>query len=119
MRVLLDHGTPRPIAHWLADHVVAEAKAQGWDRYSNGALLDAAESAGFDLWLTTDKNMQYQQNLQKRKIAVVVLGIGKWPYIKPVVSRVVDAVNSAKPGTVTLVDIPLPPRKRSRTSRSH
>ena len=79
MRVLLDHGTPRPIARWLEDHIVVEAKAQGWDRFSNGALLDAAEAAGFELLLTTDKNMQYQQNLHKRKIAIVVLGIGQWP----------------------------------------
>lgn len=117
MRVLLDHGTPRPIARWLREHVVVEAKAQGWDRFSNGALLDAAEASAFDVLLTTDKNMQHQQNLQRRKIAIVVLGLGQWPYIKRVVSRVVEAVNVAKPGSVITVDIPLPPPKRSRTPR--
>lgn len=120
MRVLFDHGTPRPIARYLHGHVVVEARVQGWDRFSNGALLDAAEVAGFELLLTTDKNMQYQQNLIKRRIAVVVLGVGRWRPIKPAIQRVVEAVNSAKPGTVTVVDIPLPLQagKRSRNPRT-
>ena len=46
----------------------------GWDRLSKGELLTAAEQAGFDLLLTTDKNIRYQQNLTGRKIALVVLG---------------------------------------------
>ena len=108
MRVLFDHGTPRGIARLLRSHTVIEAKAEGWDRLSNGALLDASEAAGFDLLLTTDKNLQYQQNLSKRKIAIIVLGVGRWRAIKPVVDRVVAAVNGAKPGTVTVVDFPLP-----------
>ena len=118
MRILLDHGTPRPIARHLKAHLVVEAKVEGWDRYSNGALLDAAEAAGFEILLTTDKNMQYQQHLQKRKIAIVVLGVGRWRPIKPAIQRVIEAVDAAKPGTVITVDIPLPPPKRSRTSRT-
>ena len=108
MQVLFDHGTPRPIAGWLQSHVVVEAKARGWDRLSNGALLDAAEAAGFEVLVTTDKNLRYQQNLAKRKIAIVILGIGRWRVIKPAMDLVVQAVNIAKPGTVTMVDIPLP-----------
>lgn len=120
MQILLDHGTPRPIARWLEEHVVTEAKSQGWDRYSNGALLDAAQAAGFELLVTTDKNIQYQQNLNKRKIAVVVLGNGQWPYIRREIQHVIEAVGSAKPGTVTVVDIPLPLQagKRSRNPRT-
>jgi hypothetical protein len=64
MLILFDHGTPRSIARWLDDHVVVEAIARGWDRLSNGALLNAAEEAGFDLLLSTDKNIQYQQKLK-------------------------------------------------------
>ena len=116
MRILFDHGTPRPIARYLKAHVVVEAKAEGWDRYSNGALLDAAEAGAFEILLTTDKNMQYQQNLQKRKIAIVVLGVGRWRPIKPAIQRVVEAVDAAKPGTMTLIEIPLPKRRRRRSS---
>jgi hypothetical protein len=51
MLILFDHGTPRSIARWLHGHVVIEAIARGCDRLSNGALLKAAEEAGFDLLL--------------------------------------------------------------------
>jgi hypothetical protein len=59
----LDQGTPRGIARWLLDHTTKEAKNQGWDRLTSGELLNAAEQAGFDVLLTTDKNLRYQQNL--------------------------------------------------------
>jgi hypothetical protein len=65
MLVLSDHGTPRSIARWLQSHTVIEAIERGWDKLSNGALLKAAEEAGFDLLLSTDKNIQYQQNLKR------------------------------------------------------
>jgi hypothetical protein len=55
MLVLSDHGTPRSIARWLRGHTVVEALARGWDRLTNGELLTAAEEAGFDVLLTTDK----------------------------------------------------------------
>jgi hypothetical protein len=106
MLVLFDQGTPRGIAASLQGHSVKEAKAQGWDLLKNGELLNAAEAAGFELLLTTDKNIRYQQNLAKRTIAIVVLGKGRWRLIKPVVGRVAAAVNAATPGSYTEVDIP-------------
>jgi len=69
-------------------------------------LLAAAEIAGFDLLLTTDKNMRYQQNLTGRKIAIVVLGQQQWPRLRPHVQRVVEAVNAATAGSYAEVDIP-------------
>ena len=74
MRVLFDNGTPRGVAAALSDHAVVEARARGWDTLRNGELLDAAEAAGFDVFVTTDRNIRHQQNLTHRKIAVVVLG---------------------------------------------
>ena len=81
MRVLFDNSTPRGIAPALAGHVVTEARERGWDRLNNGELLDAAEQAGFDLLVTADRNMGYQQNLTGRKIAIVVLGKGRWTLV--------------------------------------
>ena len=69
-------------------------------------MLAAAEIAGFDLLLTTDKNMRYQQNLTGRKIAIVVLGQQQWPRLRPHVQRVVEAVNAATAGSYAEVDIP-------------
>jgi len=106
MLVLFDQGTPRGIARWLLGHTVREAQSQGWDRLTNGELLNAAEQAGFDVLLTTDKNLRYQQNLDGRRIAIVVLGKGRWRLIRPVIESVVDAVNAAQPGSYTEVDIP-------------
>jgi hypothetical protein len=61
--VLFDNGTPRTLARYLIDHhAVTEARARGWDELGNGALLNAAEAAGFDVLVTTDKNLSYQQN---------------------------------------------------------
>jgi hypothetical protein len=73
----------------------------------NGELIAAAEAAGFDLLLTTDKNMRYQQNLKGRKIAFVVLGNQQWPTLRGYVGRVVAAVEAATPGSFTEVEIPL------------
>ena len=74
----------------------------------NGALLDAAEIAGFDVLLTTDKNLRYQQNLAGRKIAILVLGRGRWTLVEPYVDRVADAVAAAVPGSYFEVEIPIP-----------
>jgi predicted nuclease of predicted toxin-antitoxin system len=107
MRILFDHGTPRSIARWLGGHTIEEAMARGWDRLDNGALLDAAEEAGFDVLLSTDKNIQYQQNLRGRRIAIVVLGNPQRPAVHRYIDRVIAAVNAATPGSFTEVDIPL------------
>jgi hypothetical protein len=65
-----------------------------------------AEAAGFEVLVTTDKNLRYQQNLAGRKLAVVVLGKGRWSLIKPHVAQIVAAVNAATPGSFAEVEIP-------------
>jgi hypothetical protein len=71
--VLFDHGTPKGLIRALPGHTVNTAQAKGWDTLSNGALLNAAEDAGFDVLLTTDRRIRHQQNLRARRIALVVL----------------------------------------------
>lgn len=61
MRVLFDNGTPRGLAAALPGHTVEEARSRGWDALGNGALLDAGEAAGFEVFLTTDRGIRYQQ----------------------------------------------------------
>lgn len=108
MLILFDQATPAPIRAYLEGHTVRTAYQQGWDKLTNGELLAAAEAAGFELFVTTDKNIRYQQNLSQRKIAIVVLGRQQWPHVQPHIQRVIDAVNSAQPGSFTEVDIPYP-----------
>jgi hypothetical protein len=110
MRILFDHGTPSGVAKSLLGHEVTEAIERGWDRLSNGTLLKLAEEAGFDLLLTTDKNMRYQQNLTGRKITIVVLGNSTWRIVRLYLDRIAAAVNEAVPGSYAEVDIPRPPK---------
>ena len=106
MRILFDHGTPSGIARSLAGHEVTEAIERGWDRISNGELLTMAEEAGFEVLLTTDKNIRYQQNLKGRRIAIVVLGNSAWRMVRMHLDRIAVAVNEAAPGSYVQVEIP-------------
>jgi len=107
MLVLFDNGTPRPLAGYLIEkHTVTEARARGWDKLENGDLLKEAQAAGFEVLITTDKNLRFQQNLGARRIAIVVLGRGRWSLIRPHVARVAAAVDEATPGSYTEVEIP-------------
>ena len=106
MLILFDNGTPAPLRYALKGHIVVEAIERGWDRLANGELIAAAEEAGFEVLLTTDKNMRYQQNLTGRRIAFVVIGNQQWPILRLHAERVVAAVNAATPGSYTEVEIP-------------
>src|SRR5260370_626259 len=106
MRIRFDQATPVPIRSYLGGHTITTAAQQGWDTLRNGDLLTAAEAAGFDLLLTTDKNIVYQQNLKGCRIAIVVLGQQQWPRLRPHVQRVVEAVNAAGAGSYFEIDIP-------------
>lgn len=106
MRILFDHGTPSGIAGSLSGHDVTEARERGWDKISNGALLKAAEAAGFELLLTTDKRIRYQQNLTGRNIVIVVLGNSTWRDVRLYLDHVASAVNAASPGSYAEVEIP-------------
>lgn len=105
MRILFDNGTPNPLARSLIGHDVAFARQIGWHELKNGDLLRQAEEAGYELLLTSDKNMRYQQNLSKRKIAIVVLGNQQWPDVKLHLDRIAEAVNAAVPGSYAEVEI--------------
>jgi predicted nuclease of predicted toxin-antitoxin system len=98
MRILFDNGTPRGLARFLAGHSVEEARARGWEELTNGELIEVAEQAGFELIVTTDKNIRYQQNLKARRIALVVLEHSQWPMVKVVAENIGAAVNATEPG---------------------
>jgi hypothetical protein len=107
MRVLFDQGTPTALADFLAGHIIRTAREQGWEALANGDLLEAAEDAGFDILLTTDNNLAYQQNLKARKIAIVVLSRNRWRTVQRMIRKITAAVNDATPGSYTLIEIPV------------
>ncbi len=106
MRVLFDQGTPVPLRQTLTRHSVFTAYELGWATLKNGELLRSAEEQEFEVLVTTDTNLQYQQNLAARQIAVVVLSTTSWPRIRVVVEHVASAVNSASVGSYVEVTIP-------------
>ena len=105
MRILFDHGTPAPLRRSLAGHTIATAFELGWATLKNGILLQSAELAGYELLITTDKNLMYQQNLYSRKIAVIALGQANWPIMKTHIAKIIAAVNAAVPGSYQLVEM--------------
>ena len=106
MRILFDHSTPAPLRRHIPGHEVSEAFELGWSRLANGDLLNAAEHGGFELLITADKNMRYQQNLTGRKIALLILGNAQWPILRLHLSHVLEAVDASVPGGYVEVEIP-------------
>ena len=98
MRILFDQGAPVPLQRVLAAHDVDTAWQRGWSELANGDLLTAAESAGFDLLLTTDQNLRYQQNLSRRRIAILVLTVANWPMLQPHAESIAAVVEVMQPG---------------------
>ncbi len=107
MRILFDQGAPVPIAAYLREHTVRTTLQEGQDTLANGELLRAAEAAGFNVLLTTDNNLAYQQNLKGRKIAIVVISRNRWRLVQRMIRKIVAAVNAAEPGSYTLIEVPI------------
>jgi len=102
---LFDNGTPRPLRRRLFGHEVETARERGWDTLANGALLDRAEGAGFEVLLTTDQGIRHQQNMANRQIAVVVLMDTDWSRIARRTEAVRMALEGLEPGEVREVPI--------------
>lgn len=106
MKILLDQGVPAPLAQSLNEHEVRTAFQQGWAELSNGELLRSAEAAGFELMITTDQNLRYQQSLAERKIALIVLLTTSWPRIRKHVDLVQAAIEKSVSGEYLEVSFP-------------
>ena len=106
MLILFDQGTPVGIRHSLSEHTETTAAEQGWSNLLNGELLRAAEQAGFDVFLTTDTNLPFQQNLKDRKLAIVALSQNRWKLIRTMLPQIVTAITTAKLGTYSVIEIP-------------
>jgi hypothetical protein len=106
VRILFDQGTPVPLRGHLSKHLVKTAFELNWSALNNGALLSEAEAANFEVLVTTDQNLRYQQNLTKRQMAIVVITSTSWPRILQKLAAVVDAIDRVEPGSYVEVAIP-------------
>jgi len=108
MKIILDESVPQNLRLLIkGGHTVVTVRYQGWSGWKNGALLDAAEYAGFDWFITADQELSYQQNLTGRKMALIVLGTNNWSFIKAHIGVVMAAIDAVKPGGYAEVEIPL------------
>ena len=106
MRILFDQGTPVPLRRSLTGHVIATAYELGWSTVTNGELLRLAEQEGYELLITTDTNLRYQQNLRSRSIAILVLTTTSWPRIRQVTSDIKVLVAAIRAGDYRELPIP-------------
>jgi hypothetical protein len=106
VNILFDQGTPVPLRRYLTGHTITTAYDQGWSNLTNGQLLDATEQAGYQLLITTDQNLRYQQNLTGRQLAILVLGSTSWPRIQAYVATIRDAVEHIGIGVYQEIPIP-------------
>jgi hypothetical protein len=97
MKILFDQGTPVPLRRELLGHEISTAFELGWSELTNGDLLRAAEEA-FDVLISTDQGLRFQQNLAGRKLSIIVLQTTSWPLIQRQVDRIIDALTRVSPG---------------------
>ena len=107
MKILFDQGTPVPLRRHLPEHTIDTAYELGWSALTNGDLISAAEQEGYDLLITTDQNLRYQQNLVGRHLAILVLLSTSWPRIQRNLDTVQDAIDACGAGAYQEVVIPL------------
>jgi hypothetical protein len=108
LHVLLDKNVPSGVKRILRGHRVELAEDRGWARISNGALIQTAERAGFDVVVTADQNIVYQQNLKGRKVALVVLGSNIWPIVREHRAAIAEQIRLLEAGGYVFLEMPLP-----------
>src|SRR5580698_4389620 len=99
LRVLFDKNVPYILRRHLIGYQVQTADDEGWGRISNGELIACAEEAGYQIIVTCDQNIQYQQNMTRRKISMAVLGSNIWPAIEPKIPEIAAALKRVSPGS--------------------
>ena len=98
MRILFDNGVPDSLRRFLTQHTVVYARQRGWERIANGDLLRAAEREGFDLLISTDAGIVYEQNLPRYGIALLVVHPPNWRVLRLRVAEIGTAVDAMRPG---------------------
>jgi hypothetical protein len=113
LRILFDKNVPIGVRRFLPSHEVQTVVEMRWpDQLENGELLKVAEQFGFDVMVTSDQNILYQQNLKGRKLSLVVLGSNIWPIVQEHAQTITAKVDSATSGSYDFVEMPIPPRPR-------
>ena len=105
MKILFDHGTPAPLRNHLQAHSVDRSAEKGWELLDNGELIRKAEEDGYEVIVTTDQSMRYQQNLAGRRLAIVVLLSTAWPRMRERTEEIRTAIEEVRPGELREVAV--------------
>jgi hypothetical protein len=105
MKIVFDQGTPVPLRDHLIGHEIHTAFELGWSQLKNGELIKAAEGGQYEILITTDKKLKYQQNLSDRQITIIVLSTTSWPRISKRVPEIQIAIADASLGDYVEVAI--------------
>jgi predicted nuclease of predicted toxin-antitoxin system len=100
MRVILDECVPGRVARWLPGHDVSAVTRLGWSGTKNGKLLRLIVDHKYEVFVTADKNLEYQQHLPASPLAVLVLPPNHWKSLQPYQARFINAFSTLKPGSV-------------------
>lgn len=100
MKILFDHSVPRPLRREMPQHEIKTTREMRWEGLKNGKLLEQAQASGFEVFLTVDQNLRYQQNLTGRSIAMIILIAGGITVddLRPLIPNVEKALAAALPG---------------------
>ena len=105
MKILLDECVPLQVRLALKNHNVTTAQRMGWSGISNGDLLDKAERECFQVFIVADKNLQYQQNLSARRIAILELWTNHRPTLEKHFPEIQAAVGKLSAGEYSILEI--------------
>jgi len=100
MKLLLDECLPKKLKHHLLGHECSTVPEAGWAGKKNGELLFLAEKSGYEIFLTLDRGMEYEQNLKGREIAVILVSAGssRLADLLPRIPAVLAALRSVRAG---------------------
>ena len=105
-RLLLDHCVPKPLRRHLPGWPIRTCYEEGWDALRNGELLATAEAAKFDVFITADQNLRYQQNLRARRIAIIELPVNRLAMMPLLAPAIQQALTAATPGSYAQIPLP-------------
>lgn len=119
MRILLDHNVPVGVRTLLPEHEVHTVVEMQWpSQIENGELISAAESKKFDVLVTSDQNIERQQNLRGLRLAFIVLGSNIWPVVRSYRQAIANALQKVTPGSLQFIEMTLPKKPQKSSSAS-
>ena len=118
LRLLFDQNIPQPLLRHITGHELLHTYHAGWEDLVNGDLIAAAEAARFDVLVTADQSLRYQQNLATRRIGLLVFSTNSWPVLREHISQIIAAIQQAGQGIYLEVQFPRPALNRRPPQRA-